>query len=108
MAGGQLFGFFGVLLALPVAAVVTVLIRHFYEWYGDKSVPVGTEQASDSDAVVVAAVLNELNAEEEPVSSEEVLAQDGLPSKHSSSDVAADDFSGDSPDSAGKGDKKDA
>lgn len=28
MAGGQLFGFFGVLVALPVAAVVVVLLRH--------------------------------------------------------------------------------
>ncbi|MFT4581922.1 MAG: putative PurR-regulated permease PerM [Gammaproteobacteria bacterium] len=28
MAGGQLFGFLGVLLALPVAAVIVVLLRH--------------------------------------------------------------------------------
>lgn len=28
MAGGQLFGFFGVLLALPVAAVLVVMLRH--------------------------------------------------------------------------------
>ena len=28
MAGGQLFGFVGVLLALPVAAVVAVMMRH--------------------------------------------------------------------------------
>lgn len=33
MAGGQLFGFFGVLLALPVAAVVLVLLRHSHELY---------------------------------------------------------------------------
>ncbi len=30
MAGGQLFGFFGILLALPVAAVLSVFLRHFY------------------------------------------------------------------------------
>jgi predicted PurR-regulated permease PerM len=30
MAGGQLFGFFGVLLALPASAVLSVLVRHFY------------------------------------------------------------------------------
>ncbi|NNM13974.1 MAG: AI-2E family transporter [Gammaproteobacteria bacterium] len=30
MAGGQLFGFFGVLLALPAAAVLSVFVRHFY------------------------------------------------------------------------------
>ena len=33
MAGGALFGFFGVLLALPVAAVVVVLLRHLHEQY---------------------------------------------------------------------------
>ena len=33
MAGGQLFGFFGILLALPVAAVVMVLLRHGHERY---------------------------------------------------------------------------
>lgn len=33
MAGGQLFGFFGVLVALPVAAVVVVLLRHSRDEY---------------------------------------------------------------------------
>lgn len=33
LAGGQLFGFFGVLLALPVAAVVTVLLRFVHQRY---------------------------------------------------------------------------
>jgi predicted PurR-regulated permease PerM len=33
MAGGQLFGFFGVLLALPVAAAVVVLLRHSHDEY---------------------------------------------------------------------------
>ena len=33
MAGGQLFGFVGVLLALPVAAVVMVLLRYAYARY---------------------------------------------------------------------------
>ncbi len=33
MAGGQLFGFFGVLLALPVAAVIVVLLRHTHQLY---------------------------------------------------------------------------
>jgi len=33
MAGGQLFGFVGVLLALPVAAVIVVLLRHVHERY---------------------------------------------------------------------------
>lgn len=40
LAGGQLFGFIGILLALPVAAVVAVLLRYWLEkylrsdWYG--------------------------------------------------------------------------
>lgn len=33
MAGGALFGFFGVLLALPVAAVIMVIARYFYKQY---------------------------------------------------------------------------
>lgn len=35
LAGGQLFGFLGVLLALPVAAVVVVLLRHVQDGYLD-------------------------------------------------------------------------
>lgn len=33
LAGGQLFGFTGVLLALPVAAVIMVLLRHAHKYY---------------------------------------------------------------------------
>jgi predicted PurR-regulated permease PerM len=33
MAGGQLFGFVGVLVALPVAAVIVVLLRHVHDSY---------------------------------------------------------------------------
>ncbi|MBT6209608.1 MAG: AI-2E family transporter, partial [Woeseia sp.] len=33
VAGGQLFGFFGILLALPVAAVLSVLVRFLYTQY---------------------------------------------------------------------------
>ncbi len=45
MAGGQLFGFTGVLLALPVSAVIMVLLRHVHEryrasrYYGPAAVP---------------------------------------------------------------------
>lgn len=35
LAGGQLFGFVGVLLALPVAAVIMVLLRHAHDRYKD-------------------------------------------------------------------------
>jgi predicted PurR-regulated permease PerM len=37
MAGAQLFGFFGMLIALPVAAVITVLLRHFHGQYLNSS-----------------------------------------------------------------------
>ncbi len=33
LAGGQLFGFVGVLLALPVAAIIMVLLRHAHDRY---------------------------------------------------------------------------
>lgn len=33
MAGGQLYGFFGILLALPVAAVAMVLVRYLLRRY---------------------------------------------------------------------------
>ncbi len=33
MAGGQLFGFLGVLLALPAASVIVVVLRHWHELY---------------------------------------------------------------------------
>ena len=33
LAGGQLFGFTGILLALPVAAVIMVFARHYYRRY---------------------------------------------------------------------------
>lgn len=49
MAGGQLFGFFGMLLALPVAAIIVVLLRHAHarylrsHWY--RGVPASHEGA---------------------------------------------------------------
>jgi predicted PurR-regulated permease PerM len=38
MAGGQLFGFLGVLLALPAAAVMVVLLRHAHGRYLESTV----------------------------------------------------------------------
>jgi predicted PurR-regulated permease PerM len=35
LAGGQLFGFMGILLALPVASVIMVMLRHAHDWYKD-------------------------------------------------------------------------
>ena len=35
MAGGQLFGFLGILLALPVASIIMVFLRHVHDVYRD-------------------------------------------------------------------------
>ncbi len=37
LAGGQLFGFFGILCALPVAAVLAVIIRHMHKEYKEST-----------------------------------------------------------------------
>ena len=38
LAGGQLFGFIGILLALPVAAVIMVLLRNAHELYKESDI----------------------------------------------------------------------
>ncbi|MFJ7145579.1 AI-2E family transporter [Pseudomonas protegens] len=43
LAGGELFGFTGVLLALPVAAVIMVLVRHVHDLYKDSDLYSGAE-----------------------------------------------------------------
>lgn len=53
MAGGQLYGFFGILLALPVAAVGMVLVRHLLQTYRAsalyKTAGDDSEMSSDND-----------------------------------------------------------
>lgn len=49
MAGGQLFGFVGVLLALPVAAVIVVLLRHVHELYRMSDIYGESTDQTDSD-----------------------------------------------------------
>jgi predicted PurR-regulated permease PerM len=64
LAGGQLFGFLGVLLALPVAAVVMVLLRYAHEQYtastlysaGDPPPMADTVQASAERTAGIAAI----------------------------------------------------
>lgn len=41
LAGGELFGFTGVLLALPVAAVIMVLLRHVHDLYKESEMYAG-------------------------------------------------------------------
>ena len=38
LAGGQLFGFFGILLALPVAAILAVILRHLHDSYKESNI----------------------------------------------------------------------
>jgi predicted PurR-regulated permease PerM len=43
LAGGELFGFSGLLLALPVTAVLIALLRHFHGWYVQSPYYLGKE-----------------------------------------------------------------
>ncbi|WP_339543687.1 AI-2E family transporter [Pseudomonas sp. RA_35y_Pfl2_P32] len=43
LAGGELFGFTGILLALPVAAVIMVLVRHVQDLYKDSGMYSGVQ-----------------------------------------------------------------
>lgn len=48
LAGGQLFGFLGVLLALPVAAVVMVVLRYLHERYEESELYAGDAQSAST------------------------------------------------------------
>lgn len=37
LAGGQLFGFLGILLALPIASIIMVILRHIHEIYQESN-----------------------------------------------------------------------
>lgn len=49
MAGGHLFGFLGVLIALPVAAVAMVLLRYAHERYTGSSLYAGQRETKSGD-----------------------------------------------------------
>jgi len=49
LAGGQLFGFVGVLLALPAAAVIMVLLRHAHARYRGSRLFGGADEPTSSD-----------------------------------------------------------
>jgi predicted PurR-regulated permease PerM len=52
MAGGQLFGFLGMLLALPVAAVTNVLLRYAHQRYRQSELYAGEKPAIVLDGVI--------------------------------------------------------
>ncbi len=66
LAGGELFGFLGILLALPVASVVMVLLRYIHQRYTDSALyttggvpmtsapPTAAAEATVAEAVVAA------------------------------------------------------
>jgi predicted PurR-regulated permease PerM len=53
LAGGQIFGFFGILLALPVFAVLAVIMRHLHKSYKGsaiyESVPILADELSNEN-----------------------------------------------------------
>lgn len=62
MAGGQLFGFLGMLLALPGAAVVNVLLRYAHERYRQSGLYAGDRPAILLDSYVDKGVVEETPA----------------------------------------------
>ncbi|MEE4246689.1 MAG: AI-2E family transporter [Kangiellaceae bacterium] len=69
LAGGQLFGFVGVLIALPVAAVIMVLLRHIHDRYVN-SILYGADTVGEGslvinpDAALTKAVVDVTNTEQ--------------------------------------------
>jgi len=53
LAGGQLFGFLGMLLALPVAAIANVLLRYAHERYTHSRLYAGQPPADDGPSRIV-------------------------------------------------------
>jgi predicted PurR-regulated permease PerM len=53
LAGGQLFGFLGMLLALPVAAIANVLLRYAHERYTHSRLYAGQPPADDVGSTIV-------------------------------------------------------
>ena len=70
LAGGELFGFVGVLLALPIAAVVMVLLRYAYERYTQSEM----YQEAEAESAIVRA-----NAAASPPSDSAVVVVSATP-----------------------------
>ena len=59
MAGGQLFGFVGVLLALPIAAVIMVLLRHLHDGYKGSALYASAEHDIDDNLDTSKSIVND-------------------------------------------------
>ena len=57
LAGGQLFGFLGMLLALPVAAIANVLLRYAHERYTHSRLYAGQPPAEHTEAEPTASMI---------------------------------------------------
>lgn len=84
LAGGELFGFVGVLLALPLTAVIMVLLRYAYERYTQSEM---YQEAEDGLAIVVAVVVE---PETEVVDSDTVEDRGGPGPKKPDPDPSSD------------------
>ncbi len=85
LAGGELFGFLGVLLALPAAAVAMVVLRYLHEKYTESNLYQPTEPEQEASGVVVVshgAVVTASEFEAEPivVARTELILPDGAKS----------------------------
>lgn len=72
MAGGQLFGFLGVLLALPVAAVVMVVLRYVHERYRHSKLYGADDAVPTAVAAAAAAVPTGAEADAFPLANEDL------------------------------------
>ena len=69
LAGGQLFGFIGILLALPVTAVLMVVLRHVHEQYVASDLyREGSKSAAASDSAPASALDSASNPTPTPAS----------------------------------------
>ncbi len=59
LAGAQLYGFVGMLIALPVAAVLVVLLRHLYQTYEQSVFYMGYRLPASTQATVTPCELSE-------------------------------------------------
>ncbi len=66
MAGGQLFGFLGMLLALPVSAVANVLLRYAHQRYRQSELYAGDEPTILLDTYVDRSVIIEVPKDGDP------------------------------------------
>ena len=66
MAGGELFGFLGILLALPMSAIAMVLLRYVHERYTSSTMYAGPEPKAEPPPLIVTIDNVHANSSSEP------------------------------------------